>query len=158
MDIIDKVAGKFDTDTSRDIIKSLSYILWSTRKNYRYNETYLSDFGDEYFNFLSKYQAKKDFIIDIINELIKDYNDPFLDLRLIIDNVWLFTLEANEKNLQFYPEGNIDRILNRKTYIHLHLEYNGDKTIDQYFEIDVNDESIKSFIKNTKELIVHIKE
>lgn len=158
MELVDKIANNIDNDKARDIIKSLSFILWSTRKNYHYNETYLSDFSEEYFNFLIMYQKKKDFLINVINEFIEDYNDPFLELKIIFDNVWLFTLGANETNLQFYPDGNVNQILNRKAYIYLYLEYMEEDRMEQYFEIDLNVESIRLFVIKMKDLIEVIKE
>lgn len=116
-DIFEKIL--FDVELDDEFIENFlcaySYFILKTNKDYKYNQTYLSSYFQDFMRVREKLNKKK-VIRDEVEERIQN-SWLTKNIRISIDQYWLLEVNEDKIHSKFVGMINKDRILSNKCLI-----------------------------------------
>lgn len=110
---------KFDPEIFKTQIRLFSQYLTYSNENYKYNETYLERFCQEFIRFKKYVELKNEVFVELCKNIVHFACD--LDVILIIDQFWVFSTAKEEittrKNI------NIDKVCSNQIQIKANLQF-----------------------------------
>ncbi len=85
---------EFDPEVFQTQIRLFSQYLAYSNENYKYNETYLASFCQEFIRFKKYVQLKNEVFVELCKKILCFASD--LELVLIIDQFWVFSTSNGE--------------------------------------------------------------
>lgn len=110
---------EFDPEVFKTQIRLFSQYLTYSNENYKYNETYLENFCQEFIKFKKYVQLKNEVFVEMCKKILCLASD--LKLVLIIDQFWVFSTTNGEittrKNI------NEHKVSSNKIQIKVNLQF-----------------------------------
>ena len=138
-DIFEKILfdEELDCDFLEDFLCAYSYFILKTNRDYKYNQTYLSSYFQDFIHVKQKLNEKK----RIRDEVEKRIDNFWVtqNIRISIDQYWLLESDGEKIHSKLVGMINKERILSNKCLIEVeYISSNTDKIIVNEF-INLND-------------------
>lgn len=158
-DIFEKIV--FDENLNCEFLEEFvcaySYFILKTNRNYKYNQTYLSSYLED-FQYVREKLIEKKKIRDEVEERIDNYWLVH-NIRISIDEYWMLEVKQEKLYSKFVGVINKERILSNKCLIEMEcISLNKEKIIINEF-IYLNEKEkeqkkrIESIFKKLKEIV-----
>ena len=129
--------GELDYEFLENFVCAYSYFILKTNKDYKYNQTYLSSYLEDFKYVREKLNEKKK-IRDEVKKILCIYKFEG-DVRVSIDQYWIFETDEDKIYSKFAGMINKERILSNKCLIEVEcIRLNKDKILINEF-IDPNE-------------------
>lgn len=139
---------ELDHEFLENFVCAYSYFILKTNKDYKYNQTYLSSYLEDFKYVREKLNEKKK-IRDEVEEILYSYKLES-DVRVSIDQYWMFETDEDKIYSKFVGVINKERILSNKCLIEVEcISLNRDKIlINEFINLNENEKLQKKRIDN----------
>lgn len=148
---------ELDYEFLENFVCAYSYFILKTNKDYKYNQTYLSSYFEDFKHIREKLNEKKK-IRDEVKEILGNYKLEG-DIKVFIDQYWMLETDEDKLYSKFVGMINKERILSNKCLIEVEcIISNRDKILISEF-INLNEQEklqkkrIDNIFKKLKEII-----
>lgn len=110
---------KIDSEIFKTQIRLFSQYLTYSNENYKYNETYLEDFCQEFIRFKKYVELKNDVFVELCKKILCSGSN--LDVVLIIDEFWM--LSTIDGKITARKDINQHKVCNNQIQIKANLQF-----------------------------------
>lgn len=145
----------------RDLVKSFSYFIGCTNKQYKYNMTYLESFCNKFISVKSSVNNKYKYFDSILESSLKNKGDDIKAFSIKMDDFWCYEyseMSKDEKGITRYNEithtGDINEQQLKSDNIKIDFKYKYNNiSYHDYIHIYIKDRKIIDINNDIKEFL-----
>ena len=149
-DIFERIVlnEELDYEFLENFVCAYSYFILRTNKDYKYNQTYLVSYLED-FKYVREKLIEKKKIRDEVEEILYSYKFE-KDVRVSLDQYWMLETDEDKIYSKFVGVINKERILSNKCLIEVEcIRLNKDKIlINEFINLNEKEKSQRKKIEN----------